>query len=89
MKIARDKWRHFYVGIVMGLILQLPALIFLPISWIWASMIVLFLVVAASYGFELISLVTGKGYYDLVDAIAGVIGGIIGMAVAFLVKLFI
>jgi hypothetical protein len=73
----------------MGLILQLPALIFLPISWIWASMIVLFLVVAASYGFELISLVTGKGYYDLVDAIAGVIGGIIGMAVAFLVKLFI
>ena len=89
MKIARDKWRHFYVGIVMGLILQLPALIFRPISWIWASMIVLFLVVAASYGFELISLVTGKGYYDLVDAIAGVIGGIIGMAVAFLVKLFI
>jgi hypothetical protein len=89
MKIEQDKWRHFYVGIAMGLILQLPALLFLPFSWIWAGIIVLFLVVAASYGFELISLVSGKGYYDLKDAVAGVLGGILGMALAFLVKLFI
>lgn len=83
MKIEKDKWRHFYVGIGMGFFLQIAALTFLPIFWIWSALIVLFLVVAASYGFELISLITGHGHYDIIDAIAGVIGGIAGMLLAF------
>ena len=83
MKIEKDKWKHFYVGIAMGMVLQLPALWFLPQSVFWISLIVLFLVVAASYGFELFSLITGLGHYDVMDAVAGVVGGLLGMAAAY------
>ena len=67
----------------MGMVLQLPALWFLPQSVFWISLIVLFLVVAASYGFELFSLITGLGHYDVMDAVAGVGGGLLGMAAAY------
>ena len=82
MKIEKDKWKHFYVGIAMGVVLQLPALFLFP-SGLLASAVVLFLVVAISYGFELFSLVTGSGHYDFMDAVAGIIGGLLGMAAAF------
>ena len=44
-----------------------------------ASLAALLLVVAVSYGFELFSLITGKGHYDVMDAVASIIGGILGM----------
>jgi hypothetical protein len=86
MKIERDKWRHFWVGLAMGFVLQLLMISFLPYSWVWESITVLFLVVTASYGFELISLVSGKGHYDLIDAVAGVVGGIIGQVLALVLE---
>jgi hypothetical protein len=41
--------------------------------------------IAIAYGFELFSLFTGKGHYELMDAVAGVLGALIGMAAAGLV----
>jgi hypothetical protein len=86
MKIERDKWKHFWVGLALGFVLQLIMISFLSFPWVWESITVLFLVVGASYGFELISLVTGKGHYDVIDAVAGVIGGIIGQVIALVLE---
>ena len=44
-----------------------------------AILISFILVVAISYGFELFSLVTKKGHYDILDAVAGLMGGVIGI----------
>ncbi len=89
MKIAQDKWRHFYVGAALGFFLQLVAVALLPFSTLIATAIVFFLVVAASYGFELLSLVIRRGHYDIMDAVAGVIGGALGMGVVLIGDLFI
>lgn len=78
-KIAPDKWKHFYVGIVMGAVLEVAALLVFPGQLQQASLAALLLVVAISYGFELFSLITGKGHYDVMDAVASIIGGILGM----------
>ena len=37
-----------------------------------------------SYGFELFSLITGLGVYDFMDAVASVIGGVLGLGLALL-----
>jgi hypothetical protein len=82
MKIAPDKWKHFYVGILMGSVLQTIALwVLTPVM---ATVIVLFVVVFISYGFELFSKITGLGHYDVMDAVASVIGGLLGMGLAAL-----
>ncbi len=80
--IKPDKWRHFEVGILMGLILQF-------ISWkifagnFWLSLVLSSItVIVISYGFELFSKITGKGRYDFIDAVASVIGGLIGIMLA-------
>lgn len=79
-KIAPDKWRHFWVGILMGAILQSAAWLVLPQQPIGGILIVLAIVVLISYGFELFSLISGRGHYDIKDAIASIIGGVAGMA---------
>jgi VanZ family protein len=81
MKIAPDKWKHFFVGIAMGLFLQWSLYFLLPDHKIIASIIVLVIVIAISYGFELFSKFSGKGHYDVMDAVFTVIGGILGMIV--------
>ena len=80
-KIARDKWKHFYVGIAMGIVLQLVFGWLFPGHHIKASICALILVIIISYGFELFSLITGLGVYGVMDAVAGTIGGLAGMAV--------
>ena len=47
--------------------------------WVFAA------IVAICYGFELFSKFTGWGYYELMDAYAGIIGGVIGMAIATII----
>lgn len=79
-KIAPDKWRHFYVGIAMGIFLQLVCYWLLP-ELLWATVIAFVVVVAISYGFELFSLITKIGHYDFYDAVASVIGGVLGMGI--------
>ena len=79
-KIAPDKWRHFWVGILMGAVLQSAAWLVLPQQPIAGILIVLAIVVLISYGFELFSLISGRGHHDVKDAIASIIGGVVGMA---------
>jgi hypothetical protein len=78
-KIAPDKWKHFIVGIGMGAVLQGFFIWILGFSITSASIASFFLSVAISYGFELFSLVTRRGHYELWDAMAGVLGALIGM----------
>jgi hypothetical protein len=85
-KIAPDKWKHFYVGIFMGGFLQAFMLFLLKDHFMLATFIAFFLVLLISYGFELISLITGRGHYDAWDAVAGSIGGIAGMAMFILLR---
>ena len=86
-QIAPDKWRHFIVGIIMGGLLQVTTWWLWPVHLGWVSLVVFLIVVAISYGFELFSKFTGKGRYDFLDAVASVIGGVIGMAASLLLVL--
>ena len=88
-KVAPDKWKHFFVGIVMGAILQGFASFLLRDHLILATVIAFILVIVISYGFELFSKTTGFGIYDFIDAVASVIGGVLGMALTLLFELFI
>jgi glycopeptide antibiotics resistance protein len=87
IKIAPDKWRHFYAGIIMGAVLQLAAFFMFP-SLFTAVIFTFLVVVVVSYGFELFSLLTGLGYYDFFDAIATIIGGILGMAIIMVFQIW-
>jgi len=82
--IKRDKWRHFWVGIAMGVFLQLAGFWLLPHSAVTAIFAAFIIVTAISYGFELFSLFSGLGRYDVYDAVASIIGGVLGMAAATL-----
>lgn len=80
-KIAPDKWKHFFVGIGMGLVLPAIGYFLLPLHPYINGMVSFGLIVAISYGFELYSKFTGRGHYEVMDAVASVIGGLLGMSV--------
>jgi glycopeptide antibiotics resistance protein len=80
-KIEPDKWKHFFVGIVMGVVLQAFIRFLLPGHLLLASALTLLLVIVISYGFEVFSKLTGYGHYDFIDAVAGVLGGSLGMVI--------
>lgn len=82
--IAPDKRRHFYAGILLGAVLQGLGWWLMPHHIALSAVIVLALVILISYGFELISLLTGLGVYDFMDAVASVIGGMLGAGLALL-----
>lgn len=87
MKFSRpapDKIRHFYAGLIMGVVLQATALWFWPESPVLGALVVFGVVAAISYGFELFSQITGIGHYDFIDAVATALGGILGMGIAWL-----
>jgi hypothetical protein len=83
-KIRRDKWKHFFVGIGVGIFLQGALTWIVGLSDFPAGIISFFGSVSIHYGFELFSLFTGRGHYDLGDAVAGTIGSAIGIAILFL-----
>ena len=85
-KIERDKWRHFYVGIVMGAFLQWMAIWIMPELVGRGVLIVFLLIVAISYSFELFSKITRLGYYEILDAIFSIAGGIVGMGLVLGMK---
>jgi len=88
-KIQRDKKKHFFVGIPLGLLLQFVCSYLLPANPIWAIVMSFVILAAGCYGFELFSLVTGKGHAENLDAIAGILGGMIGIAVYWCIRIFI
>ena len=67
--------------------MQLMALYLMPEHFVAGIISTFFLVVIISYGFELYSLLSKKGHYEVLDAIAGIVGGIIGMATVLLFSL--
>lgn len=86
MKIAPDKWKHFFVGIVMGAVLQ-GFFSFLLHTHLVLSIILAFIFsIAIAYGFELFSKFTGKGHYDVMDAVAGVLGAAIGIGSVLIIQ---
>lgn len=84
MKIAPDKWKHFYVGVPMGAVLQLAGFFLFPGQLLFGGLFALVGIVAISYGFELFSLITGKGHHEVWDAVAAVIGGVLGQGLVLL-----
>lgn len=78
-RIPPDKWKHFFVGIPMGAVLQVAGELVFPGRPLPGTLMTLAVVIAISYGFELLSLITGRGHYDIMDAVASIIGGIAGM----------
>ena len=88
MKIAKDKRKHFFVGIVMGAVLQ-AFFSFLLDAHIGLSIVLAIVFsVAIAYGFELFSKFTGKGHYELMDAVAGVAGAVLGIGAVLLIQHF-
>lgn len=81
IKIAPDKKKHFWVGMLMGAIFRIFTFYLFPQHYILGIIITFVLIVALTYGFELFSLFTKLGHYEIMDAVAGTIGGIIGMAI--------
>ena len=77
-RIAPDKWKHFFVGIGMGAFLQCFFLFFLDLTLV-SIILSVGLSAAISYGFELFSLITRKGHYDVMDAVASMAGALIGI----------
>ncbi len=87
-KIEKDKWKHFFVGIPLGALLYFFSIHFFELkNWNEISLSFIALVIIC-YGFELLSLITGKGHADNLDAIAGIAGGIIGIFLVYLVNIF-
>ena len=85
-QIRRDKWKHFIVGVAMGLLLEALLLWLVPEWRIIGSAIVLFIIIVISYGFELTSLIIKRGHHDILDAVASIAGGVVGMAIILLVR---
>lgn len=77
--IQADKWKHFYVGILMGLVLECGSFWLLQQSYSISIVVSAVLIVVISYGFELFSLISGLGHYDFKDALASIIGGLVGL----------
>jgi len=83
MRIGPDKWKHFWVGAIIALILHILAVNLLFLSPM-VGVVVAFLGVAAiGYGWELLSLLSGWGHYDLKDAVATSIGSLPGVAIGY------
>lgn len=72
----------------MGAVLQLSAWYLLPGHFVLGIVLTFIVVIAISYGFEVLSLITGKGHYEILDAVAAIIGGAIGMGIILLIEYF-
>ena len=85
-KIAPDKWKHFWVGIPLGIALQLLCSYYFSNAFTAASAATALLIFIC-YGFELFSLITKLGHHDLIDAVAGILGGAIGVGMVLILKM--
>ena len=86
IKIAPDKKKHFWVGMLMGAMFRIFALYLFPQQFLLSIVITFISIVALTYGFEIFSLVTKRGHYEVMDAVAGTIGGVIGMLIILLME---
>jgi hypothetical protein len=87
IKITPDKWKHFFVGLVLGAIASLFLYYFFRFQLATIIAVSLGTVATISYVFELFSMVTGKGHHEIMDAIAGIIGGAVGISIVLFILL--
>jgi VanZ family protein len=85
MRIAPDKWKHFWVGVALGLLFQMLGFWLLPGHSLAVAVANILAVCIIAYGFELYSKFTGRGHYEVMDAVASVIGGLLGLGIALVV----
>lgn len=83
MKIEADKWKHFYAGNALGFLLSLAGVL-AHLEFTLLFLLVFIIIVLVSFGFELFSLVTQLGHFDIWDAVATIIGGLMSMAICML-----
>lgn len=88
MKIAPDKWKHFFVGLAMGAGLQAFFGYLLRVPPASSFFLTLFFSAVVGYGFELYSRFTGRGHYEVMDAVAVVLGALLGSG-AVIVPVFL
>lgn len=67
----------------MGVVLQLAGFFLFPGEVMYGVVFAFIGIVVISYGFELFSLVTGKGHHELMDAVAAVVGGVLGQILVY------
>lgn len=82
IKFGPDKKKHFIVGVPLGVLLQAFSFYFFPGS-LYPTLFAFFILALLCYGLEIFSLVTRRGHADNMDAIAGILGGLVGMALAW------
>jgi VanZ family protein len=87
MKIAPDKKKHFFVGIAMGAVLQLFFSFLLKDHRVLCVLSAIVFSFVVGYGFELYSKFTGRGHYEVMDAIAALAGAIPGIGIVLLFQL--
>jgi hypothetical protein len=88
MKITPDKWKHFFVGIAIGAILQAFFTFLLDGHIIYSLLLSVIFSFVIGYGFELFSKYTGKGHYEFMDAVAVLVGALPGIGIVYLIQLF-
>ncbi len=72
------------MGIPLGIVLEFICVYFFPLHLLFATAASFIILLAGCYAFELFSLITGKGHYELLDVLAGVIGGVVGIGAVLL-----
>lgn len=82
--MAADKWKHFILGIPLGILLMIAGLYFFPSAVVLVTVFSVIALVVICYGFEIFSLLSGKGHYELMDAIVGIVGGLIGIGITYM-----
>jgi VanZ family protein len=87
MKIAQDKQKHFYVGVVIGIVMEAFFSFLMPAHLGISVILALAISFAGAYAFELFSKISGRGHYELMDAIAALIGAVPGIAIVVLFRL--
>ena len=65
----------------MGVFLECFFIFLLRFSLSFGTLLSLGIAIAISYGFELYSLYTGRGHYEILDAVASIIGAGVGVGV--------
>lgn len=79
-RVELDKLKHFLMGISIGVALELALWKMLPEQLKLVTVLTLLGVMVMNYGFEVYSKIKNKGDYEVLDAVAGTVGGAIGMA---------
>ncbi|HTN46220.1 MAG TPA: hypothetical protein VL098_07710 [Flavipsychrobacter sp.] len=78
MKIDQDKWKHFYVGMLMAVFFQILLQLCFQLAFNEAVIVGFILVNIVGFGFELFSYMTKWGHAELKDAFATLLGGVAG-----------